>query len=206
MKRNKTQQIETFKGIDDPEESPQYVGGQWRERMSGGTDLKVEAHPPHNHEARQRMNAEIPDEMGPWLEGLAPWDWFSTYTFSRLATAEGAHTMFRKHLKWLELKAGQPVYAFRADEYGALNGRFHLHALIGNVARLTPWCGEKLPPGTWGLPCCGVHGWPCGHARVLPYDPEIGAGGYVAKYITKELGDFELIGFPASPQPVLQSG
>lgn len=172
---------------------------------SGGADLRYEIPEPLNYEVRQRFNSQVNEQMAGWLDQLAPWDWFSTYTFSELTSAEGAHHMFRIHLGWLEKKAGIPIYAFRADEYGAQRGRLHIHALIGNVARLTAFCGERYAPGTWGRPCCGLHGWPCGIARVLPYDPAIGATGYVTKYVTKDFGDYELIGIPeAVPQPVLR--
>ena len=67
-----------------------------------------------------------------------------------------------------------PLYAFRGDEYGVLNGRYHIHALLGNVGDFPAYCGERLParnPGDKPRPCCGVHSWPGGYARVFPYDP-----------------------------------
>lgn len=41
-----------------------------------------------------------------------------------------------------------------------------------------------------------THAWPCGYARVLPYDPELGARYYVGKYVMKHLAECELFGFP----------
>jgi hypothetical protein len=52
-----------------------------------------------------------------------------------------------------------------------------------------------LPHGKWGRPCCWLHRWPCGYARILPYDPTKGARYYVAKYVSKTLGDYDFIGF-----------
>lgn len=156
------------------------------------------------------------------LEGLAPWDWFGTYTFSDLITPPGARYWFQRYLTLVEdavngWKYPPPsrrngwgyvddqrslprsrVHAFRGDEYGPRGGRLHIHALIGNVAGLRRYCDQRLPAGEWGKKCCMLHAWPCGHARVLRYDPKKGASYYVAKYCIKSLGDWELYGFPLS--------
>ena len=141
--------------------------------------------------------------MGEWLGRLAPWDVFSTWTFSRLVHVHGAMYWARRHLAWLEKVAEQPIYAFVGAERGGGGGLIHVHALLGNVAHLKAYCGERLEPGKWGCPCCMVHSWPAGIARVLPYDPKLGAAHYVSKYITKRLAEWELLGFPATPQKVL---
>jgi hypothetical protein len=88
--------------------------------------------------------------------------------------------------------------AFLACETGYRGGYVHLHALAGNLGGLERYCGEKLEPSGWGKPCCQLHAWPCGWARVLPYDPARRASWYVAKYITKQLAEWELIGFDPS--------
>jgi hypothetical protein len=99
--------------------------------------------------------------------------------------------------------SGVPIKAFRADEYGCRNGRLHIHALIGNV-RLGPmfepgslpaFCGERLPSDHKMRPCCATHAWPCGYARVFPFDAERGASYYVSKYVVKANGDWDLCGF-----------
>ena len=146
------------------------------------------------------MRQEINEAMGKWLGDLAPWDVFSTWTFSRPVNVQGAMYMARRHLRWVERAAGVPTYGFVGVEKGERGGLLHLHALMGNVARLKPYCGTRLAPGTWGRECCLVHGWPCGIARVLPYDPKLGASYYVSKYVTKQLAEWELFGFPAIPQ------
>jgi hypothetical protein len=130
------------------------------------------------------------------LDGYV-WQWFSTYTFNMQAKPDTAHRMFRNHLSFIENRVGLKVYAFRGDEFGVLNGRYHIHALIGNVGEFPAYCGEHLPnrkPGDKPRPCCGVHSWPGGYARVFPYDPAISATGYVSKYVTKDFGDWDLIG------------
>jgi len=141
--------------------------------------------------------------MGEWLGDLAPWDVFSTWTFSRPVHVHGAMYWARRHLRYLEKKAQQPVYAFLGAETGERGGLLHVHALVGNVAHLKGWCGERLEPGKWGRTCCMLHSWPAGIARVFPYDPKLGAAHYVSKYITKRLAEWELIGFPCAPQKAL---
>ena len=137
------------------------------------------------------------DELAGWLDGYQ-WDWFSTYTLNMQAKTDTVHTMFRNHLGFIEKQTDLPLYAFRGDEYGVLNGRYHIHALIGNVGAFPAYCGKPLAkrnPGDKPRPCCGVHSWPGGYARVFSYDPTISATGYVAKYVSKDfVGDWELIG------------
>jgi len=94
-----------------------------------------------------------------------------------------------------------PIFAARFDEYGPLRRAFHVHALIGGIDPGFPaWCGEKLPEGLKGVPCCAQHSWPWGWARVLPFDPARGALDYVTKYAVKDVGDWELLGLPAGKQ------
>ncbi len=146
---------------------------------------------------------ELKAVMGTWLGELAPWDVFSTWTFSRPVRVHGALYWTRRHLAWLEKVAEQPIYGFAGVEAGERGGLLHVHALLGNVAHVKRYCGQRLKPGTWGRTCCQLHAWPCGIARVLPYDPELGAAHYVSKYITKRLAEWELVGFPARPQKAL---
>jgi len=151
-------------------------------------------------------NVQLKQEMGKWLGTLTRWDVFSTWTFSYPITENGAMYWSRRHLGWLEEMAGQPIYAFYAVDRGTCGGLLHVHALVGNVGHLKKYCGHPLPPATWGrYSCCMLHAWPCGYARVYPYDPKLGAAHYVANYITKKLSEWELYGFPAHPQNYLDS-
>jgi hypothetical protein len=143
---------------------------------------------------------ELKNAMGEWIGQLAPWDVFSTWTFARPVQTSGAMFWAHRHLRWLEKAATQRVYAFVGVERGETGGLVHLHALVGNVGHLRPYCEVRLAPGQWGRECCMVHAWPCGYARVLPYDPKLGARYYVSKYIAKRLAEWELVGFPAAPQ------
>ncbi len=140
------------------------------------------------------------DALGTFLTDLHqrryPWDWFATLTFGRREITEnGGQYWLHRYLNDAGAVGTAKPYAFRADEYGPLHGRYHMHALVGNVSHLPIYCGVKLRPGQWGQACCWVHRWPCGHARIYPYDPQRGAHFYLSKYVVKELANWELIGF-----------
>jgi hypothetical protein len=83
---------------------------------------------------------------------------------------------------------------------GISGGLVYLHSLIANVAHLTFYCNTPLRPDRWGVPYCLLHSWLAGYARVLRYDPALGARHYVSKYVVKRLAEWELFGFPAVPQ------
>lgn len=158
--------------------------------------------------------------MGEWLESLAKWDVFATWTFDRLVRLPGAMYWARRHLDTLEDQVNgwgfekpsskngygycekaptlprKEVYAFVAAEEGGKGGLIHLHALVGNVASLTTYCGQHFAVGQWGKDCCMVHSWPCGIARVMPYNPDLGARYYVSKYVTKQLAEWALLSVP----------
>lgn len=158
---------------------------------------KGEGVPKHWNAAKQE---ELKETMGNWLGELAPWDAFVTWTFGRIVTANGAMFWGKRHLKWLEKAAEQPVYGFVAAEKGGNGGLIHLHGLLGNVKHMNFYCGNRLATGQFGNKCCLTHAWPCGYARVFPYNPKLGAKHYVAKYITKDLAEWELFGLPIAPQ------
>ncbi len=141
--------------------------------------------------------------MGSWLNQLAPWDIFFTGTWSRPVTLDGVLYGARRYLRQVERWAGVPIYAFLGVERGDKGDLLHVHMLVGNVAHLKLFCGKRLAAREWGLACCLLHAWPWGYARALPYDPGLGAAHYVSKYVTKRLAEWDLIGFPASPQRVL---
>jgi len=123
-----------------------------------------------------------------------PWDWFVNLTFRGEVPTFRAYRIVDRFLLDLEAAAGVPIHWFRADEYGARLGKFHMHLLIGNVAHL-----RRL---YW------MDAWNrrAGYARILPFDDRRGAAFYVAKYITKQGGEFamsENLG-RSQTQPILQ--
>lgn len=109
-----------------------------------------------------------------------PWDWFVNLTFRGEVPTFRAYRIVDKFLRDLEAAASVPIHWFRADEYGTRFGKFHMHLLIGNVAHLRRlyWMDE------WNRRA--------GYARILPFDSGKGAVFYVAKYITKQGGEFAM--------------
>lgn len=162
--------------------------------------------------------------MGTWLGQLAVWTHFCTWTFSRPVTVAAAMHFGGTHLRWLarwdvDTECGETVrrdkgepdgrkderarqkaakkrlQAFLATERGETGGLIHLHALVAKITHVQPFCGVRLPDGEWGVKCCMVHSWPCGYARVIPYDPGLGAKHYVSKYVIKgHLAELDLVG------------
>jgi hypothetical protein len=93
---------------------------------------------------------ELKETMGNWLGELAPWDAFVTWTFDRIVTANGAMFWAKRHLKWLEKAAEQPVYGFVGAEKGKGGGLIHLHGLLGNVKHMNFFCENRLLRGQFG--------------------------------------------------------
>jgi hypothetical protein len=101
----------------------------------------------------------------------------------------------RKDERARQKAARKRLRAFLATERGETGGLVHLHALLAKITHLKPFCGIQLPDGQWGVKCCMLHGWPCGYARVFPYDARLGAKHYVSKYVIKGyLAEWELLG------------
>jgi hypothetical protein len=127
------------------------------------------------------MTRQLSVAWGQFLSGFS-WDWYVTLTFRDWVKSFRAHRLFEHFVRELEKAAGIPIFWFRADEIGFHGGRFHIHALIGNVAHL-----RRL---TW------MDRWNklAGIARILPFDSKRGAAYYCAKYVTKQSGDWELSG------------
>ncbi len=102
-----------------------------------------------------------------------------------------------------------PVQAFVGVEEGRVGGLVHLHALVAGVGGLEANCGAMVKledqlrqhrKGHSPLTCCMKHAWARGIARTLTYDRRLGAKHYVGKYVTKDLSEWDLIGFPTDPQ------
>jgi len=125
------------------------------------------------------MNRQLAVAWGQFLSQFL-WDWYVTLTFRDWAKSFRAHRLFEQFVREIEVASGIPIFWFRADEVGTHGGRFHIHALIGNVAQL-----RRL---TW------MDRWQelAGIARILPFNSKQGAAYYCAKYVTKQFGDWQL--------------
>lgn len=190
-------QIETRSWLSEGErQNKAERRARWEEKNEA-EDLRLRA-------TRRAVGELLKKTMGEWLGTLAPWDVFSTWTFGWPIGEQGAMFWAGRHLKYLEKMAEQPVYAFVGVERGQRGGLLHIHALVGNVAHLKTYCGSRLVPGNWAAACCMLHAWPCGIARVWPYDPTLGARFYLSRYVVKGLAEWKLIGFPADPQKTFE--
>lgn len=117
------------------------------------------------------------DALGRFLEGY-PWSHFHTLTFARASGEDYARREWQRYLRELGLSAGAPLQWFYGIEHGERFGRVHVHALTGNTERLP----RELMQDTWRA----------GFSRILDYQPGKGASHYVAKYVTKELAEWDI--------------
>ncbi len=83
-----------------------------------------------------------------------------------------------RFLNQIEQDAGARLFWFYGIEYGEKFGRLHIHALTGNT--------DPIPEMILG------ERWKAGWARCEVYDPNQGAAGYVAKYMTKDLAEWDI--------------
>jgi len=125
------------------------------------------------------MQPKLANAWGEFLSRF-PWDWFLTLTFAEPVGSFRAHRLFGKFALDIEKAAGRPIGWFRGDEFGSQGGRFHMHALMLNTRDLVrmQWLNEWNDRAGW--------------ARILPFDPTKGAAFYCSKYVTKEIGDWDL--------------
>ena len=117
-------------------------------------------------------------QMGDWLSRFN-WDWFVTLTFRDEPSDYGAWNRAYAWLRWLERSLRRRVGAYIVVEYHRYRAGPnymvpHVHLLVTGVAgsqRTSVW--ERTFQRY-------------GRARILPYDPKLGASYYVAKYVAKE--------------------
>ncbi len=124
-------------------------------------------------------------------ERAGGWDWWASLTF-RERTEEQvklgwtkvgwqysgrAWDTFMTHLAFQNLP--QRLWWVRGREYQHWRGVPHFHGLIGGVKDL-----RRLDNMDWWYGKYGI-------ARIEPYDKGLGAGFYLCKYVTKELGDIQ---------------
>ena len=135
----------------------------------------------------------LKEEWGRWISDFAKWDWFFTGTFRDVSEEERArgytqrgpgfaNSAWYKFIGSLVCPLGVGKW-FRVFEYQKFRGSGlgvpHIHGLIENVGDLRrdeawKWWFERY-----------------GFARILKYDEKMGAGYYLSKYVTKDLGDIQ---------------
>jgi len=135
--------------------------------------------------------AELKQAWGDWVKDLALWDWYATLTFRDPSEEEQRRGYTQRGVRYadkawglflgvLTLPLGGMDW-FRAFEFSMWRGKGqgvpHIHALMSGVADL-----RRDEAWQWWFNRFGF-------ARILPYNRELGAGYYLTKYVTKELGD-----------------
>jgi len=149
---------------------------------------------------------EVPAaEYGKWLSTYR-WDWWCTLTFRLPPSPRTSLRHFHRFARTLEHHSGHRPAAFVASESGGIHGREHLHALVrfpSEAGRL-PLLGEggEFPTGEprsgW-LAFMRTTAWKWwfdsyGRALILDYDSDKKAAFYLAKYTTKTLAEWDVIG------------
>lgn len=135
---------------------------------------------------------------GRWLDqlgqrtSLGVWILFTTLTFrtqsfpwtrgfpnsgSGRPSSEFAHALFQLLVSHVESQTGRRIDYAVCDQFGAVNGRFHQHALLGGK-------------GLESYPRKNIESWlnqRAGFARVLPF--QRGAAYYVGRYLGNHVRD-----------------
>jgi len=132
------------------------------------------------------QDSTIKEAWGDWITGLDRWEWFVTMTFrdpkiGGTWTKPGwghAKRAWREFLKTMQPPLGTVGWV-RCFEMQKERGVPHIHALVSGTQGfrrmdMVDWCYRQY-----------------GIARILPYNPKLGAGYYLCKYLTKELADVE---------------
>ena len=131
---------------------------------------------------------------GDWLTELGDkvggWDWWATLTFRDpnnpkfpnwtqpgWSYTQKAYDSFLGHLSYENNL--RPISWVRARENQPWRGVAHFHSLIAGVKDL-----RRDNAWEWWFNQYGL-------ARIEPYDRSLGAGFYLCKYVTKELGDIQ---------------
>ena len=152
------------------------------------------------------------DQMGRWIDGLgektvpARWQVFATITYSTKSypwcrgfpilagrpKADFAHHLFDRLVALLESELHSRVDYVVADQLGAINGRFHQHAILAALGldkyprtRIWQWLKDRA-------------GW----SRILPF--EQGAAFYISRYIARDAHRCEWFPRVGEEQPATQ--
>ena len=134
------------------------------------------------------MALSINTAWGLWLEEHE-WDYWATLTFRDAYSGDAATRAFDRLIRWGRRLAPDLGY-FVGHEVGKL-GRLHLHALFSGAVDVD----QVGVLNSQGLRSKDIWHWwfkRYGRAQVLPYDPTRGAAAYVSKYVTKEMGHYDV--------------
>jgi len=120
------------------------------------------------------VSFDVLQEFGNYLSQF-PWDWFVTLTFRQPVSESSALRALVRFIHAIRAAQGfNPGFVAVSELQHARNVP-HWHLLMLNVSPL-----RRLDFKDW---------WErYGYARVLPYNPELGARVYIGKYLFKDYG------------------
>ena len=119
---------------------------------------------------------QMQQAYGQMLAGY-PWTfWFTGSLALARMGPDACVRAFRHYVNRIEQQCGANAYYFVVVEAGRLEGRRHLHALIGGLAAVP----HKFARGVWEL---------YGHPTLEPYDQARGASYYIVKHVVGPLED-----------------
>ena len=126
-------------------------------------------------------------EVGNWLDTLAPWNFWCTFTYRyppSLPAVRRSMCRFNEEIS--------PSLMFWGSESGACTGRNHVHALLYfDENRISMPLFGAVPISSRAIWSKAFKRF--GRSHVDVFDPERGASHYVAKYVSKRLSDWDLI-------------
>lgn len=137
-------------------------------------DKRAAVASPYPCMAKLRPNATV-EGWRDWLGGT-DWEYFATFTTKYHLTLNSARRLMTSYSRrWLRRNDDRMFWV--AEEFNHKTG-YHLHALIRSELRATQIWKDWFDRH--------------GRAQVLLYEPEVGAHGYVAKYVTKSIADYDM--------------
>jgi hypothetical protein len=132
---------------------------------------------------------EICQEFGKWIDGMADWEWYATFTFRNPEnplypgwTQVGWKSASRALKTWhnalcMDMDYINPIWVGCMELQR--RGVPHWHLLVSNTQEQ-----RRMSWVDWWYEHYGI-------ARILPYDRELGARYYLGKYLTKEIANIE---------------
>lgn len=113
--------------------------------------------------------------FGEWL-GRYNWTWWSTWTFRDEVSPLSAKKVFARFI----VRTCPGSWYFLAVEWHRWRDSVHCHALVGGVEGVRRLSVMDEWYRRYGI------------ARIVEYNPKLGARYYLTKYITKELADWDV--------------
>lgn len=135
-------------------------------------------------EEQLSLNTEMAKRAyGDLLSGLTEWQWFVTMTFRKRVGLWAAERLWSRFWTEQQRVLGRLEW-WRATEYQSWRGVPHYHALVTGIPSVFNTVPARMLAKEMANDIAGF-------TRILPYDPEMGAAEYLAKYTVKELGDIK---------------